>query len=294
MTIERERPVRDELVPENSRFHLPSVPSIITVTPDMASDWVSYRNHPLNRPLSAAVTAKYQADMTGGRFREATPEGYIFDTTGRIISGQHRMKAQANGNVTLRMWIFPGEPRDIFEVVDQGYKRTAAHVLRVPYATSLAAASRHLAALTDNDPWGMPRFPKITTPEIVATFHAWPELTRFGASGHACWREAGIPAGPHLAALAQATRTEYAPDISTWIEGVHTGAGLEAGDPRLLLRRRFHVGLASDKGRRDHAYALVVKAWNAHVQGESLNVLSWRSTERLPRVIGFEFGKGEA
>ena len=78
--------VRDELTPAGSRFRLPSAAQIVTVTPEMASDWLSYRNHPKNRPLSKSVSARYQADMESGRWAEATPEGYIFDTDGWIIS----------------------------------------------------------------------------------------------------------------------------------------------------------------------------------------------------------------
>lgn len=40
------------LEPSGSKFRLPSEPTIMAVTPDMASDWLSYRNHPKNRPLS--------------------------------------------------------------------------------------------------------------------------------------------------------------------------------------------------------------------------------------------------
>jgi hypothetical protein len=239
--------------------------------------------------LSKSVSAKYQADMEAGRWREETPEGYIFDTDGWIISGQHRMKAQANANVTLKVWVFPNEPREIFDVVDQGYKRTAAHLLRVPYATSLANAARHLAALGDGDRWGMPRFPKITTPEVVAAYNAWPEITWHVKDLHHIATEMGIPVGAHAAVLAQAERTEHREKIPSWIEGVMTGEHLAGTDPRLVLPRRFRGGLSTGRGKRDQAYALIVKAWNAYALGEGLTMLRHMSTEAMPKVIGFEF-----
>jgi hypothetical protein len=283
-----------ELTPAESQYPLPSKPTVLAVTPEMASDWLSYRNHPKNRPLSKAVSGRYQADMEAGRWTEATPEGYIFDTDGYIISGQHRLKAQANANVTLAMWIFPDQPREIFEVVDQGYKRTAAHVLHVPYATNLGNAARHLAALADHDRWGMPRFPKITTPEIVQTFHAWPELTWYIKDVHGASLEADVPIGPHAAVLAQAARTEHRDAIPEWLDGVRSGAIASKTDPRLQLRRRFHGGLPAGKGKRDLAYALVVKAWNAWALGNEVTILRHMSTEVLPKVTGFEFSKEQA
>jgi len=296
---------KTELTPAESRFPLPSEPTILPVTPEMASDWLSYRNHPKNRPLSKAVSARYQSDMESGRWTEATPEGLIFDTDGYGVSFQHRMKALANcssealikayGTPHLRFWIFPNEPREIFDVVDQGFKRTAAHVLRVPYASNHGNAARHLAALADGDRWGMPRFPKVTTPEIVRTFNAWPELTWYIKDIHGASLEAGIPIGPHAAVLAQAARTEHRARIEGWLLQVRTGANLGPGAPALHLRKRFHAGLPSGKGKRDQAYALIVKAWNAYVNGVDLTVLRHSSTEELPKVVGFAFSqKAEA
>lgn len=284
---------REELTPAESKYPLPSTAQILIVTPEMASDWLSYRNHPKNRPLSKSVSARYQADMEAGRWREETPEGYIFDTEGYLISGQHRMKAQANANVTLKVWIFPNEPREIFDVVDQGYKRTAAHLLRIPYASNVANAARHLAALGDGDRWGMPRFPKITTPEVIAAVQAWPEITWHVKELHRVATEEGIPLGAHAAVIAQAERTQYRDSIPAWIDGVVTGANLDSTDPRLVLRRRFHGGLPTGRGKRDLAYALIVKAWNAWALGEPVTVLRHMQTEQLPKVVGFEFESKE-
>lgn len=274
-----------ELTPEGSKFRLPTEPMVMTVTPDMASDWLSYRNHPKNRPLSKSVAGKYQADMESGRWA-LTPEGLIFDTQGQIISGQHRLKAVANSGKSFDFWIFPDQPRDIFDVVDQGYKRTAAHVLRVPHAVSIANAARHLAALADGDRWGMPRFPKITTPEIVETFRAWPEITWYATEASTVYGSTGMPVGAHLALLAQAARTEHIGRIEPWLDALHTGASLAPGDARLALRNRFQSGIQVISGvnRRDLAYALMVKAWNAFVQDQDITLLRWSKNEVLPRV----------
>ena len=285
----------EPLTPQGSKYRLPSQPCILVVTPDMASDWLSYRNHPKNRPLSKSVAGKYQADMEQGRWA-LTPEGLIFDTDGYIISGQHRLKAVANAGQSFAFWIFPDQPRDIFDVVDQGYKRTAAHVLRVPHAVSIANASRHLAALADGDRWGMPRYPKITTPEILETFRAWPEAGWYATEAATVYGAVKIPIGAHLAVLAQAARTVHIGKIQPWLEALHTGTDLGAGDPRLMLREKFRGGIQVVGGtnRRDLAYALIVKAWNAYADGATLGVLRWRRDEVLPRVTGLDLQDGAA
>jgi hypothetical protein len=282
-----------ELTPEGSKYRLPSQPTVIQVTPDMASDWLSYRNHPKNRPLSKSVAGRYQTDMEQDRWA-LTPEGLIFDTNGYIISGQHRLKAVANSGLTIAFWIFPDQPRNIFDVVDQGYKRTAAHVLRVPHATAMANGARILAALADGDRWGMPRYPKITTPEIVETFRAWPELSWYINEVTSIYKYASVPIGPHVAVLAQAARSPHIGRIQDWLEGLHTGANLAPGDARLSLRNRFQAGIQVVGGtnRRDLAYALIVKAWNAYAQDIPLPILRWMRTEALPRVVHLDIQGG--
>lgn len=284
-----------ELVPADDPYPLPSEPQLLVVTPEMASSWLSYRDTPQNRPLSKVVAGRYQADMEAGRWREATPEGYIFDTDGYWISGRHRAKAQANSNTTLKMWIFPNQPRDIAPYLDQGFRRTAAHVIRLPYAKDMGTGAKHLAALADGDRFGMPRFNSVMVPEIVDTFRAWPELNWYPGEVWAVWKACGIPTGAHLAVLAQAARTDHRLKIEPWLEGLRRGANLSEKDPRLMLRERFHGGFVSlgQVNKRDHMYALIVKAWNAYVTGEPLKPQGFRFKigELLPAVEGFEFGK---
>jgi hypothetical protein len=287
------RAAPEALTPAEDPYPLPSEPQIITVTPEMASSWLSYRDTPKNRPMSKSVTARYQADMENGRWKEGTPEGYIFDTDGYWISGRHRAKAQANSNTTLKVWIFPSQPRDIAPFLDQGFRRTAAHIIRQPYGKDMGAGARHLAALADGDLRGMPRYNSVQVPETVATFNAWPELNWYPGETWAVWRATSIPMGPHLAVLAQASRTDDRLKIEDWLEGLRTGADLHAGDPRLLLRERFNGGFVTlgQVNKRDQQYALIVKAWNAYAGGTTLTGQGFRFKvgEFLPTVRGFSF-----
>lgn len=301
MTLPRKIEPDEELVPANDPHSLPSQSGVFPVTPEMASSWLSYRNHPKNRRFSKSVSARYQADMEGGRWRQATPEGLIFDTDGYGISFQHRMRALANvpaevlaekyGNPYLNFWVFVNEPREIFDHIDQGFRRTAAHLINGKYASQVAASARHLAALADGDRWGLPRYNTITTPEVIDTFHQWPELTWHLTDVMACHYDAGVMAPPHLAVIAQAARTEHRDKIPAWLEGVRTGYNLGPGDPRAHLRNRFRNGFVTtgQSPRRDNMYAVIVKAWNAYVTGISVTVLRHTTVEELPTVTGFSF-----
>lgn len=290
--MEKTNPVLAE-----SNYPLPSDAQILLVTPEMASDWLSHRNYPRNRKISKSVVGKYIADMKEGRWK-TTRQGLIFDTQGKIIDGQHRLTAVANGEVTVAFWIYPSEARDTFEALDQGYKRTAAHLLNTPYSMHVASGARYLAALADRDEWSMPRFARITNPEIFDTVRIWPELTRMAELAVNVRGATSIIASPHLAILSQAARTEYGtPEkFEAWKTGLTTGDNLGRTDPRLLLRNRFlrsgHT-LTGSKNR-DIVYGLIAKAWNAYAKGESMQVLAWRATEGIVPVAGFDWAKHNA
>lgn len=282
---------RTELSPTESKFPLPTVPTLMEVTADMASDWLSYRNHPLNRPLSKSVAGRYQADMEGGRWREGTPEGYIFDTAGYILSAQHRLKAQANSGKTLLMWVFPDIPRDTFAVLDSGYKRSPSHLVGGTQPMATAAALRYLATLSDQDRWGLPRFSRVSTPEIVQLLPKWPEAERYAKIARALYLTTDIPSAPHAAILAMASRTPYAESIPGWIDGLTRGVALEERDPRLLLRNRYmgHYRPAAAIPQRLLDYGQVVKAWNAFATQTPLTMLVVRSGEIMTPVVGFDW-----
>lgn len=278
----------------------------------MASSWVSHRSgHPKLRRLSKDVCARYQQLLETGRFREATPEGLIFDTEGYGISFQHRMKALANadpakliehyGRPWVKFWIFPNQSRDIGPYLDQGFRRTAAHIMvGKPHAKDVGAGGKYLAALADGDRYGTPRFNRVMVPEVVDTVQVWPELDRYVQDVLAIQKATGITAAPHLAVLAQAARTDHAVKIPSWLEGLRTGAHLSETDPRLLLRDKFHGGFISQAKvlRRDQVYAVIVKCWNLHATGKTINpiALRFRVNELMPLVEGYTISskKGRA
>lgn len=279
------------------QYPLPSEAQILLVSPEMASDWLSHRTYDRNRKISKAIVGKYMADMKGGRWK-TTRQGLIFDTDGKIIDGQHRLAAVANGEVTVAFWVYPFESRDTFEVLDQGYKRLPAHLLGVPNANTVAAGARYLAALADEDTWEMHRFGRVTTPEIYSVVQEWPELSRYSVPVNEIRIATWITGAPHLSVLAQAARTEYGtPEkIEAWRTGLLTGQDLASTDPRLQLRNRFtraHQVMSGSKNRT-LVYSLITKAWNAFAEGKETSVLRWAGSERIPPVLGFDWAKHNA
>lgn len=65
--------------------------SVMTVTPAMATEWIT-KNRSKNRKVSEATVLKYAEDMRSGRW-VLNGETIIMDKAGNIIQGQHRLLA---------------------------------------------------------------------------------------------------------------------------------------------------------------------------------------------------------
>jgi hypothetical protein len=279
------------LTPADSKYRLPTESGQYAISADAASDWLTSRNLPTNRPMSRHVLARYQLDMEQGRWVES-PVPVIFDTDGYLIDGQHRLKALANAGTTLTLMISVGQSREIFAVLDSGYKRNAAHMITGhKHTKAIAMGARYLSALSDNDRWGIPRYGRISTAEILQAVGDWPELDWYGGEVFQAYRAARIPAGTHTAILAQAARTEHAPKIKPWLDGLVTGENLRIGDPRMTLRNRYIRGYQpiAKIPRRDLDYAQVVRAWNAYVLGQNMTMIRVATNDPLPKVEGFDW-----
>lgn len=293
------------LTPSDSLYPVGEDPDLVLVTPEMASDWLTARRSGRQRNMSTTIVTKYLRDMQEGRWK-VTRQGLTFDTEGQNIDGQHRLRALANcdrellekhyGQPGVLFWIYPNEAADTFDAYDQNYKRTAAHLIREPYGTTLAASARLLAALSDQDPWSFPRLSRVATSEVLQTKEEWPELSWYLREITSAHKNTRISLPEHVVVLAQAARTEHVDKIPEWLDKLHHGTGMEVNDPRLRLRDRFMSSWMAMSGsnNRPMRYALIVKAWNTYAKGETVSVLRFvKDVEQLPTVTGFEWPKAE-
>jgi len=271
-----------EIGPWLSTFALPSRPQIMTVTHDMAGDWLDYRSRPgteHQRKLSGPKVAAYTAEMNAGRWR-VTPQGLIFDSEGWMFNGQHRMQALRNSVLDeLDFWVFPNEAADLFALIDTPAVRQARQLYNGRYSGVITSTPRYLMA------GRVGQYVTTMTPAAVLEEVAkWPELVTHAAAAAGAQVKLRIPASAHLAILAQAERSAYRDRIPSWVNGVMYGANLSPGDPRLHVRNRYQ----GTSGRRDpnHTYNVLAKAWNNHAEEKGMQVLTWRDIEGTIPVVG--------
>lgn len=278
-------PSRDAV--DTNLYPIPDAPARVKITPQAAADWLENRNLAANRNMSEHVAAKYAKAMSEGRWL-FTHQGIAFDTEGWLIDGQHRLRAIVLSGITVEMFVVPGCDADTFAVLDNGYKRQAAHLIHSPGSRVLAAAARILAIVT-GEAVGISvkdgvYDTQLPTDEVIRVVELWPEISELYVSIDACYRSSHVNRPMHLAVLAQASRTRYRPRMESWFDGLSEGAGLAANDPRLLLRNRFIRDSKQLNSERGLTYNLIAKAWNAHATGKPLGVLKVTEAEGVINV----------
>ncbi len=268
---------------------LPFVPTVVKVTPEIATDWLDNRNLSENRPfnnrsVSTHIVDKYAEIMADGRWM-LTHQGIAFDREGWLVDGQHRLKAVIVSGVAVELLVTPDCDPGTFAVLDTGFSRQASQLIPVNGGV-ISPAARIVGTVTGA--WPMRSITagiydtQATNDQILMIVDQWPELELLARSVSTCYQKTRINKPAHLAILAQAARNGHQEKFPGWFKALETGEDLAAQDPRLHLRNRFlreSRELNSGVGRGT-TYRLIVRAWNAHVRSKPVGVL--RAREDLP------------
>ena len=121
---------------------------LISVTPEIATRWLA-TNTTQNRRLSQNTVRRYAADMIREKW-QITGETIKFDTSGRLIDGQHRLSAVVAARKTVLMAVANNIDPDAIAVIDTGKSRSAGDALHIAglgeNSTNIAALARKVIA----------------------------------------------------------------------------------------------------------------------------------------------------
>lgn len=103
--------------------------AIETITPRIANSYLEFNNN--NRPLRKTHIRSLAFDMMNGDW-QVTHQGIAFDTTGRLIDGQHRLHAIIEAGVPIQMLVTRGCSSSSFSILDRGANRSPSDILGWP------------------------------------------------------------------------------------------------------------------------------------------------------------------
>lgn len=247
---------------------------IVDVSPELAMEWLLSNDN--NRRHREVLVRQYAQDMIEGRW-EFNGEPIQFSVTGRLLNGQHRLKAVLRSQVNQKFTVGRGFPDSIQGTIDTGARRTAGDTLTLEgysNSRSLAALAKLVIAETDVGR-GYLRFAEVrpTSTHIRQTVQADPtlaestdyavsqlptELAPVSALAYSWWK---------LSAVDRDLATQFFRGLVK-LEDLGSGSPILALHRRLVANRLTYSGSRGSKTRNTEIAAYVFGAWNAWRKGE--------------------------
>ena len=101
---------------------------VVEVGPDLAEEWLQRNRR--NRRIRDERVERYAEQIKDGEWM-LSPDAIAFDYNGKLINGQHRLKAILKAEMPARFLVATGLQPGAFKISDVGVKRTGGDILRI-------------------------------------------------------------------------------------------------------------------------------------------------------------------
>ena len=260
---------------------------VAEITPAMAT--VLLANNPNNRALVGNVVKRLADDMRAGCW-QLNGEAVIVADTGELNDGQHRLTAVIEAGIPMRTIITFGAARETRRTTDTGAAKTPGHILGMSGIANGGAVASAIKVLL-NLQAGAQVIQKRSISEIEAALMDNLDIMEGSAPAISAARRFKSSQGVFTALHYLMAKHDKA-RAALFFEMLDKGLGLtDPRDPVFRLRLRLEENVsAKAKLRRHEVAALIVKSWNAWVQGRKVQTIRWRSAgdgaEAFPQIVG--------
>lgn len=249
---------------------------VVNVTPALAERWLQSNLH--NRPVRQMLIDKYARDMANGAWA-MTGEPIKFDTSDRLIDGQHRLFAVVQSQAVVQMLVLRNVAPEAQLVMDTGSSRTASDALAFSghHYTALTAAAARLAINYDAGNMSDARgsaLRAVSHSEVVAYVEENPLLVEMSHQTSKSWRR--IPCPGSVIVFTAYKCWSINPDATlAFFDDLADFRADGPGDPRYALLRRFQTAIETrERMSQTQRADAIFRAWNAHRAGRRLTKIA--------------------
>lgn len=250
---------------------------IVTITPQVAEE--PLKQNTKNRPISETNYKKILESMKSGEW-ELNGESIKIAKTGRVLDGQHRLKASADSGVTFTTLIVYGLEDDSQNTIGTGAARSTAHILGMNGYTNVTNLSAIVTAIIRSERWNIRVAVRgagtqpVTAKQVLDRLESEPELVNLMNWAIRNRTRMGIPVRT-LGLLNYIFSNINKEDADYFFDKLATGGNLKDGDPILTLRNTLASLNVSQRNKVSAVYvaALVIKAWNKFRDGDNDTML---------------------
>jgi hypothetical protein len=255
----------------------------IFITPELAEKLLA--RNTANRPETKGLTRQYIEEIENDNW-QFTHEPGALDTNQVLQDGQHRLHAIVETKRGQKMFFAVGMDPTNFKVIGTGRTRRFADSLALQGfddAHALGAMARLVYIYLN---LGFTSTYKVLNHDVVDLVSGnEKEFMHANNLSRQMKTDFGLTRAGGGAAVYLIRRINPATPVNEFFEGLATGAGIGTDDPRLVLRRV----VKNNRGSGPEHLAMVIKTWNAWLEGRLIKNVSWkRKGEAMPQITRFE------
>lgn len=258
----------------DSNIGVPASVRIVNVTPALAAEWLA--NNKGNRPVNSRRVSKFAKAMAAKEWKR-NGEPIIFDSTGTLRDGQHRLCAVISANATVEMYVVFDEPEADILTIDQGSARTPGQgfsCLGQSNANKKAATASLLAEWKKTTTFrraGGVHESSVVLVDVWTSFKVPEEFTKW--SDTLRFFRTNVPPSAVLATAIIMRQDAGEEQAVKFMGALDSGEALRRTHPLYQLRRNIeNRGLMSRVAHHSWAAqvfaAWCVRAWGMMIRGE--------------------------
>jgi len=259
----------------------------ILTTPTLAKQYLEANTR--NRTPKTPVILRYANDILNDRWKEDTGETIKVSKNGNILDGQHRLMAIVKANKAIWLDFAFGLEESVFDVIDTGSKRNACDIFKIegiknstkiPSMISFAHALKTRPTISQLNE-------KLTNAELLLKYEERPEY----------WQSISNNAHTNYLAFSKILNTSTIGgflsmfyDINesfglSFIVQLCTGQGITNNTIAVLRQKLIQDKLSVKRFNSNVRNAMIIKAWNAFVDGKVLKSIKFDfSKEKFPEI----------
>lgn len=257
--------------------------AIEEITPAIASEWL--KTNTRNRRVSERLVTTYAEAMSEGEWR-LNGEPIVFDRQGRLQSGQHRLLAVIQSDVSIKSTVVRNADPEALFSLDSGRRRRMSDVLQLRGETDTMTLGAMLVwtwrwqnGLMDR-PGDTP-----THTSLLRILDQEPDLREDLTAGRNIGKKMRCSTAL-LGALYHQFKLIDPDDADSFFESLASGENLHQGEPLFALRRwMINATQMTHRPRVHHYAAIIVKAWNAYRTHDTMRTVTWRAGETFPEAL---------
>lgn len=259
---------------------------VITVTPRLARQLLEQNTG--NRKISPANLSKVKTVMERGEW-ELNGEAIKIAQDGRVLDGQHRLRASVDTDTTFETLIVYGLEGDAQETMDSGKSRTLADILSIRGYKSTSATAAIALAVIRAEQWsiraavsGGANSYVVTNRQALDRLALEPTLADIPSIISPA-RKVGL-SGKTIGLLYYIFSSIDPEDADHFVAHLASGAGMDRGNPILTLRNLLIQIKTDARGEANQTYtaAVVIKTWNKFRAGQAASQIRFRAGGAKP------------